>query len=468
MKIPPQVLEPLERLGQTHVLRWWEELTDDRRAALTEQLLSLDFSLISKALAGLKESGVGLGTVDFDRIEPPRHLVRPDDAGANPAQREDAVRIGETLLREGKVGALVVAGGQGTRLGFPHAKGLFPIGPVSGAVILEFLCGQIRALGRRYGREIPYYVMTSDATHEELVAAFKEYNDFGLNPENVCLFRQGHMPAIDRETGRLLLADKDSLALSPDGHGGLLDALRHHQLLDEMQARGLEHIYYHQVDNPCLKICDPEYLGFHVMSGSEMSTKVVSKVSPEEKMGLLVDLDGKTRIIEYSDLPAEVTAARNPDGSLRFWAGNTACHLFSTDFLRRMAGEESGLSYHQALKQVPFIDESGTLVKPAEPNAWKFEKFIFDALPVARVALVVETSREREFNPVKNRTGADSPATAQAALQRIWRGWLSDCDLAIPEEMQLEIHPSFALDAEELAQRRDLLPAIEGDSLLLK
>jgi UDP-N-acetylglucosamine/UDP-N-acetylgalactosamine diphosphorylase len=310
--------------------------------------------------------------------------------------------------------------------------------------------------------------MTSDATHEELVEAFEKHDFFGLHPEHVRFFRQGHTPAVDREMGRLLLAEKHSLALSPDGHGGMLEALRNHHLLEEMQARGLEHIYYHQVDNPCLKLCDPEFLGHHVLAGSEMSTKVVAKVSAEEKMGVLVDVDGETQIIEYSDMPSEIAAQRNPDGSLRFWAGNTACHLFSTEFLVRIAHSNEGLSYHQALKKVPHIDESGTRVDPLEPNAWKFEKFIFDALPLARSALVMETSREREFNPIKNETGTDSPETARAALQKIWRDWLRECGIDVPAGTLLEIHPSFAIDAEDLSARRDLLPDIEGGSLLLK
>ncbi|HUG17422.1 MAG TPA: UDPGP type 1 family protein [Planctomycetaceae bacterium] len=468
MEVPPQVIEQLNRYGQTHVLRWWDELEVTQQQLFCEQLCSIDFSLIARAAAATEPSADDDTKDRSSRAEPPRELVRWNPSSAKSPEQQAAAAKGKELLQQGKVGAIVVAGGQGTRLGFPKAKGLFPIGPVSGATIFDFLCGQLKALARRYGKEIPYFVMTSDATHDELVEAFKSRGYFGLDPQHVRFFRQGHTPAVDRETGKLLLAEKYSLALSPDGHGGLLDALKNHHLLEEMQSRGLEHIYYHQVDNPCLKLCDPEFLGHHVLSGSEMSTKVVAKASPDEKLGLLVEIDGKTQIIEYSDMPAEIAAQRNPDGSLRFWAGNTACHLFSTEFLTRVAKSEDGLSFHQALKKVPHIDDRGIPVDPPEPNAWKFEKFIFEALPLARVALVLETSREREFNPVKNESGNDSPDTARAALQRIWRDWFQECGIAVPAETILEVQPSFALDAEELATRRNLLPPIEGDSLLLK
>jgi UDP-N-acetylglucosamine pyrophosphorylase len=468
MDVPPDVIEKLDLYGQSHVLRWWDEMDEGQQKALSEQLRSIDFSLIASAMSAAKYSSATESEDRSSRAEPPLQLVRWNESSAGSSARDAAIARGQQILQQGKVGAIVVAGGQGTRLGFPQAKGLFPIGPVSGATIFDFLCGQLKALGRRYGKTIPYFVMTSDATHDELVAAFESRDYFGLDPEQVRFFRQGHTPAVDRESGHLLLAEKHSLSLSPDGHGGMLDALRNHRLLDEMQARGLEYLYYHQVDNPSLKLCDPEFLGYHVLSGSEMSTKVVAKVSAEEKMGLLVDIDGQTQIIEYSDMPAEIAAQRNPDGSLRFWAGNTACHLFSTEFLIRVANSEQGLSFHQALKKVPYLDDRGIPVDPPEPNAWKFEKFIFDALPLARVALVIETSREREFNPIKNRTGTDSPETARAALQNIWRNWLRECGIQVPERMLLEIHPSFALDAADLASRREFLPELKGGSLLLK
>jgi UDP-N-acetylglucosamine/UDP-N-acetylgalactosamine diphosphorylase len=310
--------------------------------------------------------------------------------------------------------------------------------------------------------------MTSDATHDETKSAFKEHNWFGLNADQVKFFKQGHMPAVDAETGKLLLADKDRMALSPDGHGGMVAALKKQGILDDMRQRGLEQIYYHQVDNPCLKICDPEFLGLHQTTSSEMSTKVVRKVSAEEKMGLLVDIDGKTQIIEYSDLPDDVAAETEDDGSLRFWAGNTACHAFTVEFLVRLAESSTSLPFHKAFKKVPFLDEQGNFQDPDTPNAHKFERFIFDALPDAKVALVVETSREREFNPVKNAEGSDSPATCQAALDKIWRSWLSAAGIELNDEVIVEIQPSFALDETDVIAKREQIEAPNEGTLLLK
>ncbi len=334
------------------------------------------------------------------------------------------VAAGDELLRAGKVGAILVAGGQGTRLGFDKPKGMYPIGALSHAPLFQILAQQLLARSRRAAAPIPYFIMTSDATHDETVAFFGEHKNFGLPAGDVFFFQQGNMPAVDAASGKLLVASDQTLSTSPDGHGGMLTALAKSGLLAEMNRRGIEYLHYHQVDNPTAIVCDPVFLGFHAELGCDMSVKVVAKRSAAERMGVAVDVDGVTQIIEYSDLPLDVARKTDAAGALLLWAGSTAIHVFTRAFLDRLVEHGDALPFHVAHKKVPYCDADGKLVNPERENAYKFERFIFDALPLAKRALVLETDRAREFNPVKNASGDDSPETARAALASLFHGWL--------------------------------------------
>lgn len=444
--------ETLAAKGQQHLLRWWDELDTNQRAELSREIESIDFDLIER-LRAPNEQAVPAGETSAQRAtraQPPSNLVRLPVNDAERAARREAAQYGEQLLSAGKVGAILVAGGQGSRLGFPHAKGMFPIGPVSERSLYQVLAEQLMARSRRAGKPVPYYVMTSEATHEETVAFFRDHDFFGLDGEDVSFFQQASMPAVDATSGNVLLADKGRLAMSPDGHGGMLAALANAGLIDDMRKRGVEYLHYHQVDNPSAIVCDPEFIGLHAVRKSEMSTKVVAKRSASEKMGVVVDVDGKTQIIEYSDLPDDIAAKTGDDGEPLLWAGNTAIHVFDRAFLERMAAMSDALPFHVAHKKVEYLDDTGNRVAPESPNAHKFERFIFDALPHAGAALVVEADRGREFNAVKNSDGNDSPATAKAALNTIYATWLRQAGADVAEGVDLEISPLFALDAGEL------------------
>ncbi|MEM1061933.1 MAG: UDPGP type 1 family protein, partial [Planctomycetota bacterium] len=382
------------------------------------------------------------------RATPPSAFV-----GRHDPRRSEASSVGKGLLAEGKVGAILVAGGQGTRLGFDKPKGMYPIGPISEKTLFQILCEQLLQRAQTAGVAVPYYVMTSDATHDATVAFFEEHAFFRLPPEDVFFFRQGNMPAVDAATGEVLLAAKDAVAKSPDGHGGLLAGLKASGALADMAARGVEVLHYHQVDNPTAIVCDPVVLGFHRMHGSEMTTKVVPKVSPTEKMGLVCEVDGSTQIVEYSDLPDDVAEKRADDGELFLRWGNTAIHVFERAFLDRLADDADALPFHVAHKKVGHLASDGGVVTPDAPNAYKFERFIFDALPAAEVALVVETNRAREFNPVKNASGADSPATSRQALIDLHTYWMRQAGAEIADGIKVEISPLFAVDSEQVARK---------------
>jgi UDP-N-acetylglucosamine/UDP-N-acetylgalactosamine diphosphorylase len=448
-----RLLDRLRPHGQEHVLRFWAELTNSERTQLAAQIEALDLPLVERLFRHRDASDDYAALAA--RAEPPPAFRLNDRSPA--ISREAARRRGEEALAAGVVGAILVAGGQGTRLGFEHPKGMFPIGPVSDHSLFQILFEKLLAVSQRYGKRVPLYIMTSAATHEETVRYLAEHDYFGLPPQDVRLFEQGNLPAVDATTGKLLLETRSSLALSPDGHGGMLAALSTSGALDDMRLRGVEQLFYFQVDNPLVVMCDPLFLGYHLMSESELSTQAVAKTGPLDRVGNVVAIDGQVRIIEYSDLPDEFAKATNADGSLKLWAGNIAVHVFDRQFLARMADVPDSLPYHVARKTVAAIDESGEVATPrdTEKNAIKFERFIFDLLPSARRSIVMEVDGAETFAPVKNADGEakDTPSTVKSQMSALYRRWLVAAGWSVPERIPVEIRPTLALDAAEFAER---------------
>ena len=444
-----------ESAGQGQLFRFFDGLDAAGKQRLAGQLEALD----PKHLDELAETYV--------RQKPPVAIpsdIRPVKAfprEPGPGQEKlyaDARSRGGDMLRGGKVAAFLVAGGQGTRLGYDGPKGEFPVTPIKLKPLFQVFAEQLRAYGRDFGKPVPWYVMTSDANDAQTRAFFKQHNSFGLDPKDVFIFQQGMMPAFGAD-GRLLLGEKSSLALSPDGHGGSLRALHRSGALADMRRRGVEHLSYFQVDNPLVHCVDPLFLGLHDLTGSEMSSKTIPKAGPLEKVGNFVEADGVVQVIEYSDLPDELARQTNPDGSLRFNEGSIAIHALRVSFVERLnAGGSLNLPWHRADKKVPFVDENGNVVKPDKPNAVKLEQFVFDAIPLARNAIVYTTDRAEEFSPVKNAEGVDSPATCRRDQIRRAARWLKDAGIEVPTkagepDATLEISPLLATSAEQLRSR---------------
>lgn len=456
---PPRMLaDALARHGQGHLLRFWNDLNPEARARLVAEITAIDLERIDDLVRRLVH-GVEAAQLDLEKVGPVAVNRLPRTEGERVVRRH-AAEIGESCLSNGEVAVVLVAGGQGTRLGFDGPKGTYPIGPVSAASLFQIHAEKILALGRRYGRPIPLYVMTSPDNHEATARFFAEHENFEL--PHVRLFVQGQMPAVDKQTGKILLAEKGHVALSPDGHGGTLAALAAPgpdgtpSCLEEMQAHGIRTIFYFQVDNPLVQIAEPAFLGLHRQAEADVSFKVVEKQFPEEKVGVVVEVDGSPQVIEYSDLPAELAERREPDGSLQLWAGSIAIHIFERAFIERLLAGSGQLPFHRAVKKVPYADSDGNVIEPAEPNAVKFETFIFDALPLAERWTLVETDRAVEFEPLKNATGPDSPATVRQRMSDLFAGWLERAGVTVPRRSDgsvpfaLEISPLFALDASEL------------------
>ena len=470
MPVSGTLRERLDAAGQGHLAAALEGLPAEGRERLRAEVEALDLDLIARLVEGLvgDEAPAGLGRIEPLADEDVIALPRDD---ADRARGREAREAGEALLAEDRVAAVLLAGGQGTRLGFDGPKGAFPFAPVTGRTLFWHHAAKIGALRARYGAALPWYVLTSPQNDAVTRAFFDEHGHFGLPPDSVRFVVQGTLPAVDAASGEILREAPDRLALSPDGHGGLLSALRASGALAEMAAAGVDTIFTFQVDNPMLSVCRPELLGHHARAGAQMSSVAVRKVGPEEKMGVIVRLDGRTGVVEYSDLPDELARERDAEGELVYWAGSIAVHCIQVDFADRLTEGGLRLPYHRALKKVPFVGADGRPVEPEEPNAVKFETFLFDALPHADRAVTVEARREDEFSPIKNAEGADSPATARRDLNRKSARWLEDAGVAVPrdadgEPVDLEIDPRLALDAEELARRLPPGLVIEGPTLL--
>lgn len=437
--------------GQSQLLRFWDSLDPARRESLAGEIRSIDFGLLAD-LFGRADSKEAMRALAARGASPPSFAL--GDAH-NRIAPEVARRRGVEALRAGHVGVMLVAGGQGTRLGFKHPKGMFPIGPVSGKSLFQIHFEKVCATSHRYGVRIPLYLMTSPETHEETVAYLRQQGYFGFPAEDVFVFCQGTMPAVDARTGKVLLAAADHVALSPDGHGGMLAAFARSGAMADAGQRGARHLFYFQIDNPLVSVCDPEFLGYHLLSGSEFTSQVVRKKEPLEKVGNVVQVDGRLYVIEYSDLPDDVASRRTAEGSLDIWAGSIAVHAMEVSFLKRMVEAAGGLPFHRASKKVAHLDDQGNRVEPAKPNAVKFERFIFDLMPSAQGAIVVEVDAARHFAPLKNASGqpSDTPESVQAQWSALHREWLRRAGFDVADDVPVEISPRFALDAEELGTR---------------
>lgn len=460
--IRQRLLQKLTPTGQQHLLQFWSELSPAAQDRLASQIDALDLALVAQLKHQFRRPAGEATEVDDHRAHwaalaaratsPP--ALRLDGSGVD-FSRTAAIACGEELLRNNRVGMILVAGGLGTRLGWNEPKGMLPIGPLSQRTLFQVLIESLVAVRRRYHSAIPLYVMTSPATDQKTREFLAAHDHFGLPAADVRYFCQATMFAVDDRWERILLAAKDELALAPDGHGGMLQAFQNSGCLADCQQRGLELLFYGQIDNPLLQICDPLLLGSHHLSQSELTTQVVRKRQPLERVGVLVAADGRVQVVEYSDLPEANARETLPDGSLKFWAGNLAVHVFDVALLRRAAADSAALPFHIAHKKTPYINDRGERVAPDKPNAFRFERFIFDLLHVADRALVVEVDPAEAFAPVKNADAeeTDNPRLAKVAMQNLHRRWLREAGVKIGDDVAVEINPLFASSPAELANK---------------
>ena len=462
------LIEKFQQAGQGQVFAFFGQASPEEQRRLLDEAAEIDLGEIARLTQTLLARGGA--TVNLDGLAPAPYEPRLEHGG-DAAAWVQARAAGEAVLRAGRVAAFTVAGGQGTRLGYDGPKGTFPVTPVKAKPLFQVFAEKILAAGRRYGRPLHWFIMTSHANHAATEAFFAEHRFFGLDRARVHFFRQGRMPAVNFG-GKILLETKSSLALSPDGHGGALRALQRSGALDLMQREGVDTLSYFQVDNPLVRCIDPAFLGWHHLRGSELSSKMVAKAYAEEKVGVFCAQAGRLTVVEYSDLPLALQHEKDAAGKLRYVAGSIAIHVLDREFVRRMAGGGEGvaLPFHRADKKIPTLDAAGTPLRPDKPNGVKFELFVFDAVPFARAPLVIETLRADEFSPVKNADGADSPLTCRNDQLRQFARWLRAEGAAPATDatglpaFPLEVSPLFGYDEDSFAdswRRLAVKPRIE-------
>lgn len=394
--------ELLKKHGQEHVLRFFDELDEDGRRGLLRQIEDVDFDMLD-VIHHPKQEEKGkitpLGAVEIGEIE---------------ERKEEFVEEGLKAIREGKVGAILLAGGMGTRLGFDRPKGTFDIGKTRHLYIFECLINNLLEVCDVAGCYVPLYVMTSEKNHQATIEFFEENNYFGYPAENVHFFMQDMAPAVDYD-GKLLLEEKGRLATSPNGNGGWFKSLHKSGLLDDIHARGVEWLNIFAVDNVLQKIADPAFIGATILSGKESGSKVVRKASPEERVGVMCQEDGKPSIVEYYEMTREMTTQRDEQGELLYRFGVILNYLFRVDRLEDIMLNH--MNVHVVEKKIPYVDETGMPVKPEEPNGYKFETLILDMIHMMDSNLVYEVIREKEFAPIKNLHGVDSVDSARELLE---------------------------------------------------
>ena len=399
-----QIKDILIKHDQLHLLKYYDKLTEEQQANLLAQISSVNWHLLellqnrqdTETVKGKLEP---LGALEVSEIE---------------KRKEEFTQIGIEALKAQKVGAVLLAGGQGTRLGFDKPKGMFNLGITKELYIFECLINNLMDVVNQIDTWVPLYIMTSDKNHEDTVHFFEEKHYFGYNKEFIHFFKQEMAPSVDFN-GKLLMEDKDRLSLSPNGNGGWFHSLQNAGLISHMKELGVEWLTVFAVDNVLQRINDPAYVGAVIASGCDCGGKVVRKADPYERVGVLCLEDGKPSIVEYYEMTDDMIHLKDENGNLLYNFGVILNYMFRLDKLEQIVNKE--LPVHIVEKKIPYMDETGTFIKPDKPNGYKFEELVLDMIHLMDSCLPYEVVRNHEFAPIKNPTGVESVESARALLQ---------------------------------------------------
>ncbi|KAJ8986220.1 hypothetical protein NQ317_009926 [Molorchus minor] len=455
-----EIQQTLEQVQQSQLLKFWDELNEEQQKKFLQQLSSIKLEevndLFQKAQASLTE--------DVQKLDNRMNPIPPEQFGSekNVSSQvlEDYRSVGLEAVANSEVAVLLLAGGQGTRLGVEYPKGMYSVGLPSGKTLFQIQAERIRrvvALAKQHTGEtgkICWYIMTSGPTNQTTEKYLKKNNYFGLNDQDVKLFQQGLLPCYDFE-GKILLDEKDSVAQAPDGNGGIYRALEKSGVLEDMRRRGIKYVHVHSVDNILTKVADPIFVGYCIKKEADCGAKVVSKAGPTEAVGVVCQVDGRFQVVEYSEI-TEVTAnLRDECGNLVFSAGNICNHFFTTDFLNRVVTEfERELKLHVAKKKISYVNSSGDRVKPTKSNGIKIEKFVFDVFQFANKFVTWEVPRTNEFSALKNAdsVGKDCPSTAHRDLLNLHKKYIEKAGGKVICD-EVEISPLLSYAGENLEHK---------------
>jgi len=444
------------KAGQEQVFTFYDSLSTAEKAQLFEQLSSFDPERINEITErALKPPKTDDGAKEA-ALEPLPDSATASILDSDPADIDAWYSAGLELIGQNKVAVVLMAGGQGTRLGSSAPKGCYDIGLPSRKSLFQIQAERIRKIeelaGAKTGRTVavPWFVMTSGPTRGPTEAYFKEHNYFGLKEENVVVFEQGVLPCISND-GKILLEGKGRVAVAPDGNGGIYQALVVSGALGELRRRGIEHVHAYCVDNCLVKVADPVFIGFAAGKKVDIATKVVRKRNATESVGLILQKNGKPDVVEYSEIDRATAEAEDPrqPGVLKFRAANIVNHYYSFAFLESIPLWADRLPHHVARKKIPYADlATGATVKPEKPNGIKLEQFVFDVFPLLDLAkfACMEVRREDEFSPLKNArgTGEDDPDTSKRDIMQQGKRWLQAAGATVTsddDDAGIEVSP---------------------------
>lgn len=436
------IFKTLSKYKNEHVLYFWNEIGDKKKEKLLNEIENIDFKLINflyKKFKNNKNRKLNLEQTNYLSIN---------------ERSKELKSIGINALKANQVAFLTVAGGQGSRLGYDHPKGFYPTSPVKNKSLFQIFAEKIKFYSNYYKVDLNWYIMTSEFNYQEIVDYFNKRKYFGLNKNNVSFFRQGMFPSLTTE-GKLILSEKDTIFKNPDGHGGILKALLKSGLLKKIIKQKIKHLSYFQVDNPMINMADPYFIGFHIKQKSMVSSKVIKKLYPEEKLGVIGKINGKNNVIEYSDLSENDMYAKNDNNELKYLMGSIAIHIFNVDFLNKFTKK---MPIHFAQKKIKGYDfTENKSPRITDLDGIKFETFVFDAIPFAKKSVFFETEREVEFFPVKNKSGIDSIETSIAGQSKLFVNWLRSVGAWNGKyyNQKVEISPLYAPDKELFLEKAD-------------
>ena len=398
-----EALQKVSEYGQEHVLAYFEELSGEEQKSLLQQIEQTDFSVLAKATEGDKELKRGVITPI-----PAMKLSEIEE------KKAEFTEEGIKMLRAGKVGAVLLAGGMGTRLGSDDPKGMYNIGLTKDVFIFERLIRNLLDVVEQTGCYIHLFVMTSEKNHEKTVAFLREKKFFGYDENYVTFFMQDMAPASDY-TGKVYMETKALMSASPNGNGGWFSSMKRGGVLDIVHKAGIEYLNIFAVDNVLQRIADPCFVGATALNNCAVGAKVIKKAAPDEKVGVMCLEDGRPSIVEYYELTTEMMEAKDASGEPAYNYGVILNYLFRVKDLEEIVSKEMPL--HIVEKKIPYLNEAGETVKPETPNGYKYESLVLDMIHMLDSCLVFEVVREKEFAPIKNPTGVDSVESARTLLQ---------------------------------------------------